>query len=511
MARRGHLHEVELVEEWPEPDGATSGGATVDGVPTGDEGPSAERGRRGRRLALLVGAGLVAALVVGGAVGQVAVDRRERATIAAVAAQPYGVDLLTRPPEPAWQVTTRHRVQLGDLRTADGLLVGVPSVARGPVAVTAVDAATGTEVWRVELLDGSTRPGPGADTSAWADSGRCAPAGSRDGLVTCWVGDGVEVLTDEGSTALPPSVTRVVTLDARDGSVVTDVTGALGEQVVAPSFAAVADIVVVVAPTEGGADVVAVGPDGSERWRTTVAAPDDADERWFHLKAVGELVAVGSPSGLHLLDVQGRTVRSWEPGHGARHVVADVIGGQVHVVTSGDEGRAGTGDEDVRTTVVRPEAHVEVVGYPLLVLDDGSVPGLLLTRVADRVTAWDAAGEELWSRDGRVTWNAFLVAGRLHLVGEGPLVTVDARTGEGLWESRAVAGTPVLDGRHVLGLARFPSAGGRPELVALDPADGTEMWRSPLPDGTDDVTASGHMLVAVDLTDRDDLTLTVLR
>ncbi|MBO0924669.1 PQQ-binding-like beta-propeller repeat protein [Cellulomonas sp. zg-ZUI199] len=509
MARRGHLHEVEVVDD-VDPGGATPDPSPPGGAAAGDGDPAAGSGRR--RVALLVGAGLVVALVVAGVVGQVVVDRRERALIAAVAALPYSVDLLTRPPEPAWETTTRYRLQIADVRTPDGLLVSVPAATQGPVAVTAVDAATGSEVWRTEVLDGSTHVDPRTGARALSFPGRCEQAGSRADLVTCWVDDGVEVLTADGSAEIPPTVTRVLTLDARDGSVVTDVTGALGAGVMDASFAAVADVVVVALPTEGGADVVAVGPDGAERWRTTVALPEGADEQWFSVRTVGDLVSVSSPTALRLLDAHGRTVRSWGRDADSPYIAAELVAGRVHVVAYPQEGSDATDpDDDVRTTVLLPEGDVELAGYPLVALDDGSVPGLLLTMREDGVTAWDVAGEELWTRDGWVAGNAVLIGGRLHLAGESAVVTLDARTGEVMWESTAMKGTIVPDGRHLLGLARAPSTAGEPELVALDPADGTEMWRSPLPEGTEDVTVSGRMLVAVDSTVGDDLTLTVLR
>src|SRR5690606_18043591 len=92
-------------------------------------------------------------------------------------------------------------------------------------------------------------------------------------------------------------------------------------------------------------------------------------------------------------------------------------------------------------------------------------------------------------------WQVLLLDGRLHVMGSLALVTLDARTGEELWRSEVTRQAPVTDGRHLLVLAR--ERGGRSELVAVSPADGSEVWRAPLPEGTDRITSFHHLLAAV--------------
>lgn len=513
MARRGPRYEIELVDDdaprhddasrlddasgpWdasPSDDGATA---------TRHDAPGAAAGRPRRRVALLVGAALVAVLAVTGVVGQVVVDRREQAVVAAVAAHGGGVPLLTGAPEPLWTVESESPWGLDGVRAGD-LLVGVAHTDSGPVAVRARDVATGSERWRTELVAGTTRAevAPGTETLPY--SGVCVPAGSREHHVVCWVDDGVPVIGTGDGEDLPASVVRVVTLDARDGSVVTDVADALDALeagAVPTSFAAVGDAVVVTVAAEGAVELVAVQPDGAVAWRTTVPAPPHElfpDQPTAGIAAAGDLLSLRTTDALRLLDARGRTVRTVDGGEGYLHVdpvTQDVL----HV--SYDGRREGTDSEHVgTTTLLRPGGDVQVDGMPLhLVVDDGSVPGVVLTGIGARVAAWDVDGVELWSRDAANASDALVVDGRVHLDAGTSVVTLDARTGAELWTSEVIGELPVTDGRHLLAVAAAAERGVRAQMVALDPATGEEMWRAPVPDGSSRLASLQGLLVAVD-------------
>ncbi|MBO3095151.1 outer membrane protein assembly factor BamB family protein [Cellulomonas dongxiuzhuiae] len=489
MARRSPLHDVELVDD-DEPT------ATADGA----AGPDA--GRRGRR-ALVVGVALVTVLVVGAVVGQSVVDRRERAWVEAVVGQAGAVDLLAGPPVVRWEMTEdRFTV---DARTSDGLLVGVQHTGQGPVEVAALDGATGVEAWRVELIDGSTRAAQ--DTpAAFAWSGLCSEDPGREHRVTCWVHDGTESVDEDGDpTGVPPSVVRVVTLDTRDGTVVRDLTDALDVTGSFSSLVVTRDVVVVSTQHGTGServtDVRAVTWDGSPAWDLTVPEPVDDQMSQTYLTDLGDLVAVVTATELRLLDAAGRTVRTM-PLDGGYITGWDT--GALYVTPPESYGT---------TTVVRPDGDVDVTGdiVPAFV-DDGSVPGLVLTSVDGSLTAWDAEGTRQWSSPGIVPPVVFVLGGRVHLDAGLGLTALDARTGDELWTSDVSSADPLTDGRHLYALVAAPSRGQRSEMVALDPADGSEVWRAPLPDGTDELTSYGGMLVALDRDDDGDVTrITILR
>lgn len=472
--RRGPVHDVELVED-DEPDA---------GAAPADDHASSRRSR----TALLVGGGLVAALVVTGVVGQAVVDRRERAVIAAVAAHPGSVELLDGPPSVRWQRRADTIYRLADVRTDDGLLVGVVHAGTGPVAVHALDPRTGDEVWRVELLDGSARAsldGREGHLAPWSYSGNCTTGGSRTDVVVCSVHDGAELWDDRGGVTVPPTTMRVVALSTRDGSVVTEYTDALDAR--PTSAAPVGDVLVLAVPHDGTTEVVAVGPDGEVAWRHEMPQPR-ADETF--VEAAGDVVVARTPHEARLLDAAGDVVRtvSLGPDDG---VWVDPYSSVVRVVRLG-----GQDTSEEHTRVLRDEGDVTLEGFPVpLAVDDGSVPGLQLTYLDGRTSAWDARGELLWSTAESHSSEALLVDGRLHVDAAGAVLTLDARTGEELWRVPGTVSAPVTDGRHVLVLVL---TGGRTDLVALDPSDGSETWRvESLPD-VDGLESYHRMLVAVD-------------
>ncbi|ADG72981.1 hypothetical protein Cfla_0061 [Cellulomonas flavigena DSM 20109] len=469
MARRPTLHEVEVVDD--ESDPGPSPPAARPAVP-----------RRG----WVLGGAVLAVLLAVGVTAQVLQTRRDRAQVAAVAAHAGGVALLDGPPAALWQLPTRDLYGVAEVRTPEGLLVGVRDSDSGPVEVAAVDAVTGAQRWHVELVDGATRPQARPGFSTYADSGRCAAHGTQEHLVVCLAHDGTYVVGQGATLPLPPSTTRLVVLDTRAGTLVADLGTAVADDERPTSFAAVGDLVVVTVASQRGTTVRATTLDGAVVWERPVTSAPDAGGDPYVLR-LGELVALLTAREMTLLDADGRTVRTRPLGD--EYAVADAE--TIRLVPS--DAAAG----DARTTVVRPAGDLDVPGDVLhLTVDDGSVPGLVLTTAGGELTAL-VHGEELWSVPDPQGWNALVVGGRVHLDAGLELLTLDARTGAELWTTTVATTLPVTDGRHLLAVARPVEADDPPELVALDPADGSVSWRSPLPPGSIELTSHlGLLLVS---------------
>ncbi|ADG72982.1 hypothetical protein Cfla_0062 [Cellulomonas flavigena DSM 20109] len=475
MARRATLHDVELVDD--DSDDGTGAPPPTDGSTTA----AAPR----RRWPLVLGAAVLAVLVVVGVTGQVLQDRRERARLAAVAASPQSVPLLDGPPVPRWETHSETFYEATQVRTPEGLLVGLRSAVEGPVAAAALDVATGREVWRVELVDGSTRPAVDPGFEAYPDSGYCTAHGDRADLAVCLAHDGARVIGRESAGYVAPTTSRLVVLDTRDGTVVTDLTASLEPGTHPTSVATLGDLVVAVVEASDGTTVRASTTDGTARWSVPVTTTADPEAGGTRVERVGDLVAVLGETEVVLLDEDGATVRT-HPLAGGYAYSAD---GGVHV-------RPRSQAADAPTTIVRQDGVVEVRGDVLTPLvDDGSAPGLALTSDGRHLVAW-VDGEQSWTADDPGWWNLLVLGGRVVVDDGGGLTALDARDGTRAWRSEVVRGLPVTDGRVLLGVARVAERGEQAQMVALDPADGTELWRAPLPDGTTELVAWRHLLLA---------------
>ena len=217
---------------------------------------------------------------------------------------------------------------------------------------------------------------------------------------------------------------------------------------------------------------------------------------------VGKLVGYIPPDGhLMLLSSGGELVR--ELGGDGTHV--SFSGGGVEMEPFGmvmvqlQDGRksmflAPDGDQASDVTVDGQVVY--------RVLDDGSVPGLLLTSDS-ALHAWDVrTGTELWS-DKRVSPVMVLIMrGRAFVLTNGRIVAFDGLSGERLWDAKVEnemrAGLMfATDGRHLL--VPFDSLQQRqPGVVAYDPATGEVAFRTPFPDGIRQVIAAPHDLIGAD-------------
>ncbi|ADG72984.1 hypothetical protein Cfla_0064 [Cellulomonas flavigena DSM 20109] len=420
--------------------------------------------------------------------GQLVTDQRERTRLGALAALPGVVAPLDGPPEVAWQ-PDRGTLVGGAVRVGP-VLVARHVADDGGALLVGLDATTGERRWELDVV-GEPAPAP----PWWPDTGGCAAVPDGSGHVACLL------TADDAGTDRPPAP-RLVVVDAADGTVQVD--RELPAWVQWPTLRG--DDVLLVGDVDGTLHVASQGlRDGTEHWSTTAEGSGAGTTAAAALLDDGTL-AVARGGAVTLVSTDGAVLRT----------VGDApqggLTGQVAtrgVVVSRTLGAVLVGSGST-TTVVTPTGEVRLDGSAApVVVDDGSVPGLVLTRTPG-LQAWDA-------RDGSPRWGAPVVdaqdvtvlEGRVHVGTSAAVVTFDGATGEELWRvARPTAsGTPLTDGRHLLVLARQGGRHTTPyDLVALHVADGSEAWRVPLPPQTW-LTAAAGLLVAVSY-DTDALTET---
>lgn len=418
-------------------------------VATGAQPPS-PRTRRLRR-ATLVG---VAALLLGLVGTQAAVDARERARLARFADVPgvlapvdpdastlWSADPRTDPLFASWAVPS----------TVGELVVGGATGDDGTFTLGALDPDTGTPLWTRTLPMPGGRQLPTAPYQGWIECvpGEHPPTATGQGSAVCTVQNPAADFTVSDGTA-----SRGVSLGYTSILVVDTATGDLDEQVDLPLGTAAT-------PVRGGyltatPDVV---PD--PRWRRIVDVPSGGwtvrvtdwgatSPRWTFRVPPSPNAVISTPMAVvdetQVALTLDRTVWLLDAADGSvvktfRDDQAEPMGTQLLP----DGGAlvswfSGTGPlVDLRTadgTVTRLDGVAGLLPVP----DDGSAPGVLF--LAERNASW----------------------------GDGPVVAVDARTGEELWRSTAPAGwsAALLDG------VLYTVSGT--DLNAIDVDDGTLLW-----------------------------------
>lgn len=473
MSARGAMQHVELEE-------AAAAPAVV------AEPPARRRGRWWP----VVG---VAAVLVGAlAVTQSVLDSRERAAQERLAATPgvvrpvdADVGVLWRP-DPAAEAVLLQGIDAG------GAMVGLAVADDGSQAFVGIDQRTGEQRFSTPLLGPDAARARSLDRSA---AGTCVPvpaASAPTRQAVCLVSDGFVQYGDEGvETRKPATTTHVVVLDTADGHVVADTPAPAAT---ATALAVLPGLAVVFDPDAGviGRDLLT----GAVRW--TYGPPTPAVYRRsfagdLQLFGVDGMVGVAVPGWTAaLLSPSGEVLRAARPGDG--DFVIDPVAGRLALLTS-------TGSGALRSTLVqRGHEDVDLPGGLLtLSVDDGSVPGLVLTSDVS-LRAWDAAtGRARWKADVVASVNALVLDGRVYLSTQAGVVALDARTGEVAWRGATtegnVPGFVATDGERLV-VADQPVVGGpRSELVAFALDDGHAEWRVPFPDGLRSSVALGHLLL----------------
>jgi outer membrane protein assembly factor BamB len=461
----------------------------VDRPPTPEDEHTAAQARTDRRRRWTVSAaGVCAAVLVWIALGVIVEARQEAARLETLAESPGILPPLTEPLAPAWTISGAWvSGEAGDL-----LLVGSSTAG----SMRAVDARTGEVRWTYE---------PASDT---ADGSYCsalveveadgAPGPARErrdappGLLACtWTdydvdggGAGFGLSTVD---IVSPADGRVLhTLD-RKGTVLTlEVHGG--------------DLVAAIASNEGYVQV--------DRWTMSTWA-----RQWTYRSPeplLGENLSSfrGFSTGNGVLQVEGQSVLSLSLETGrevdpAEQPVAPDL--NVPLPDGGtavwDYGTTGRGSG--RVLDADGSVRFELSGPPLVVpVDDGTDPDVLFVDSGYHgVLAVDAAtGRELWTSSMPNGYPIVQVDGVVVLGDWSSVNAVDVRDGSTLWTSepdRRVGTDGLSDGDVVLLAGRER---GHPYLGAHAIADGTELWRTPLPDGTTWVyaTRAGVVVVGTD-------------
>jgi outer membrane protein assembly factor BamB len=471
MGRRGELQQVELLDS---------------AAP--DQPPVAAPPRSRLRLGLIAGA---AAVVLGLGVTQWVLTARENAATARIAQLP-GV---LAPMDDTLEVVRRLTPE--DVATLHGERYGTLVVAEdGSQSYRWVEP--GGEGWTTPLLgpldgleDGSqVYPGSTCSTDEISGTGGAE-------RVVCLVTNGAAYVSSDGrgGGSLEATTREIVVLDTADGSERARWPLAHGYGVaVLPG-----SVVAVSAVTDDGLVVTAYDAlTGRDLWTQDDLGISDDTPRLFR---VGDLLALPGVSGdLTLLSTDGAIVRS-----GATALSEE----GTFTSSSLDTGdgtllmRRDTAGGTSLSLIVSADGSLALDGAPLEVgVDDGSVPGLLLT--GDRsVYGYDAeTGATWWTKPMRVGTTALVLRGRVYVTTAREVVALDGRSGRELWRSDALVGlTPtqlLTDGTHVLVATDRTGTDAVPALVAYDPASGTEVFRAPYPQGVTEVSAIGRTLVGRD-------------
>ena len=470
----------------------------LDGDDDVAEQPAPPARNRRRLWWVPVGAAAVALSLVG---AQLVLDAREDAAVARLAAvpgvfPPLGDELeVLRTLSRADVTSIWAGIEIGGSRLA-GILVAQD----GSQSFSAIDERTGERLWSTPLL------GPDADRAAAMDDGYgggCQGDGVRGRPATvaaCVVTDGFVRYGDDGTQErFPATTSRVVVLDTVDGHVIT------GWDVEETSQLVLVDGLVVVGTRDAEHGVVVVAHDptsGDERWRyeEPVDAVDlgrDPSGEYWGLVAAGDAVAMYDDDGLTFLSPTGDVIRDdlRAASRNAGFTTDPVTG--TFVITSYSDGTART-----TTLLARdadPAGDVVLRGEPLQVtVDDGSLPGMVLTYLS-HAYAWDRqTGEELWEAKVQPGYNALVIRGRVYVTTSTEVLALDGRSGAVVWRipmPSSGTGSLATDGRDLLLLS--PSYDGADDgaVTVLDLATGDELRTIPYPQGVADVQLLNGLLV----------------
>ncbi|NUU16570.1 PQQ-binding-like beta-propeller repeat protein [Cellulomonas humilata] len=503
MARRGELQDVELLDEG-------------DLVAYDHADPGAAPMRRGLRTALIAAALVVVVTLVG---VQWVVSARERAAIAALATVP---GVLAPVDE---HLDVERRVPADD---AAGLFGfggwSLERAADGSQSFTWAPTADEGSGWTTQL----TGPSPVLaqyDADDVVAGSYCTPdnapgtAPSTAGTVVCLVSDGGYVLdpVNDSLVRVPATTTQVRVLSAADGTITATWPVHVGD---AETVFAVLDDAVAIASTATTGTTLTLHDllTGDARWSRSSPTRDGSTADTFSglaLSQVGTVLAYAPPDQpLTLIDADGTVVRELPGTIGDRFGFVTDQRGRVSLPSVVD-GRQ-------RTTLLAEDAepaHDVTVDGALVdaVVDDGSVPDLLLTYDRE-LHAWDrSTGERRWSNETVISASGVVIMrGSVFVLAAGFVAAFDGVSGRTLWattaEDEVTPSTISTDGSHLLATLEPTSTDGQPVLVAYDPAGGAEVFRVPYPAGVGDVSPINGRLVGIDTTtDGNDFVYVLLR
>ncbi|ROS27974.1 PQQ-binding-like beta-propeller repeat protein [Cellulomonas sp. PhB150] len=489
MARGGEMQTVEL-----------------DDVPEVAIAEVDDRPRRVRWRRPLVVVGVLA--LVGGALagGQWVVDARERSAIAALEGIPGVIAPIGGDVE---VIGTVSRAELGDQFGGSG---EVTNGEDGSQVYHWYDGETGATLWSAPLLgptptlgydEGSEQEIHIATYCQLGDHEDESDDTSPAGRVVCLVSDGGDKIGEDFmGTSLPVTTTRLVVLDTADGSVVADRSiDAARTLTLVPGLAVVAGL-------RDGAPVVTAYDleTGAEAWRdelpASTVASEDVAMGWSDafVSSAGRRIVLQSPvNRLTVLSSVGKVLRDVDLPTDRSIDGWWVVGGTDRLIYSIADGGGGStpmlviDDDD-------PTKDRALVGTQVYVpIDDGSLPGLVLTG-GGRLRAWDAAtGTASWSSDDGLASSidqAMILRGDVIVTSSNILAAFDGTTGEKLWTRTLAAGAVVTnmftDGRNLFLEMDKGDGEDVPLVTAYDRTSGEEAFSMAYPAGIDQVFPGAH-------------------
>jgi len=422
-----------------------------------------------------------AALVLVLAGGAVVARERERGRDAFLATLPGVLAPLSTSVHELWRAPTAGLNQFEDMGST------LLSLALGPDAVpeiTAIDPDTGVERWTARFPEGS------AAGSIWC----VRLADTEDGpaaQLACQVTNGQAVdIVEAAGTATGSGVAQLVVLDAGSGARVAQRELGRADLSMAPLGR---DLILAEVLADGQARVRREDAvTGAVRWTFQRDWPEGTpgnDPPWISAYAQnGKILVSGILTCVLALD--GQLLGTWQLTGGPR----SAEGGWWLDVTVLPDGRYAVGEsggargDDRYGTVSTTDARDGfAIPGPVVTpsIDDGSAPGLLLTmpvRGSGLVAQDSRTGRTLWRSDTESHGQVLVLDGRLITLGSGDLYALDPADGTELWRvptpDSGPANDVVTDGRvlavPILGIDQSLT------LHAFDPADGRTLWTAPL-------------------------------
>ena len=468
MERDGGTQEVELVDADADP------GVLVTG-----------RTSRVRGWWFVAGAAVLVLVLAG---VQWVVDARERAAVERLTAVPGALDPLGDELEVVRRLDEEETRSLSSsIPVADHTWAGIRVGEDGSQAFVATDLHTGETVWSTPLLG----PHPGRAAGRGKSSGGgCQPGAGDPPAAATWA---VCTVTDGYGTSsagfvektVPATTTRVAVLDTRDGHLIAE-----WPMEHDASVNVLPGLVLVGLRRDGDIEIVAHDArTGVERWRHDASpAPNTSvpAASWSFVTA-GDVVAYADGDALTVLSASGEVVRTDLQGARGETLYTDPGTGLPALPSSSTDGVHLTDTTTLLARDADPARDRELLGRILpLTVDDGSVPGLVLTS-RDKLYAWDLeTGRPRWDRDLSVGDDALVVRGRVFLCGALSIIALDGRTGDPLWETDApscsYAGL-ATDGQDLLVSSITTGTTGPGGLTGYDFATGEVTRRFGFPDG----------------------------
>ena len=481
MARDGSTQQVELVD-----------GPVDPGVPV------AGRTQLLRRWWLVAGAALLVLVLAG---VQWVVDTRADAAAARLAAVPGVLEPLGDELEVVRALGEEEtRSLLTSIPLPDQTWASIRVGEDGSQAFVATDLRSGEAVWSTPLLG----PNPGRAAGRQKSSGgECQPGtDAHEPAVTwavCAITDGYSTFSVAGGEEhVPATTSRVAVLDTGDGHLLAD-------------WPVEHDAVIGVLPgmvlvgLRRDEDIEIVAHDartGAELWRHEDSPADNLARPTgsWSFSTAGEVAAYLDVDRLTVLSASGEVVRTDLQSVRGETLYTDLGTGLPALPRASTDGEALTES----TTLLAPDADPArdrvLLGRVLQVtVDDGSVPGLVLSS-RDRLYAWDLeTGRPRWDRDlAAVASNVLVVRGHVFVCGPTSVIALDGRSGEPVWESDAAscsyAGV-ATDGQDLLVSSLTTGTTGPGGLTGFDFATGEVTRRFGFPEGIVQLgTLHGHLV-----------------